>query len=104
MKTTFVKREIDSVPQNAGYSWLERIVVDYSSMCVEVYEGVSKFKITIISFAQLLTISLRYSLSCRAERSEVEASHITHSETPRLRSLRLYLNENEIVKRGFERS
>jgi hypothetical protein len=53
----FVKREIDSVPQNAGYSWLERIVVDYFSMCVEVYEGVSKFKITIISFAQLLTIS-----------------------------------------------
>jgi hypothetical protein len=37
MKTTFVKREIDSVPQNAGYSWLERIVVDYSSMCVEIY-------------------------------------------------------------------
>ena len=33
----FVKREIDSVPQNAGYSWLERIVVDYLFMCVEVY-------------------------------------------------------------------
>ncbi|HJA86940.1 MAG TPA: hypothetical protein H9950_12275, partial [Candidatus Bacteroides avicola] len=33
----FVKREIDSVPQNAGYSWLERIVVDYPSMCVEIY-------------------------------------------------------------------
>ena len=37
MKTTFVKREIDSVPQNAGYSWLERIVVDYLFMFVEVY-------------------------------------------------------------------
>ena len=37
MKTTFVKREIDSVPQNAGYSWLERIVVDYPFICVEVY-------------------------------------------------------------------
>ena len=31
MKTTFVKREIDSVPQ------LEQIVVDYPSMCVEIY-------------------------------------------------------------------
>ena len=39
MKTTFVKREIDSVPQNVGYSWLERIVVDYFSMCVEIYAG-----------------------------------------------------------------